>query len=93
MKRICFQSLQQEKHVGFDVDSDTEDDNFSSPDDKHNLKLQRRDTPHHLKNKRVVTEAPDSTAIRALLGKVRRFSHDVKIVFQVFHTDDFFFLF
>ena len=50
--------LVTQKHVGFTGDVD------SSPEehpDKDALKLHRRDTPHHLKNKRVSQQSKGQT--------------------------------
>lgn len=47
-KHIFFYSHQDSRQVGFEVPSNEDDDFYKRP-----LKLHRRDTPHHLKNKRV----------------------------------------
>jgi hypothetical protein len=73
---------QEEKHVGFIVDSEAEEERQEiEPEEKQNLKLHRRDTPHHLKNKRIVPEVVDSDAIRAILQRVSIISVD--LVLQV----------
>ena len=83
-----FLLFQEEKHVGFIMEDgmgDDEGEENLDGEEKRNLKLQRRDTPHHLKNKRIVTESTDSEAIRAILQKVRRaHSQALKKPFQYF---------
>lgn len=59
---------QEERHVGFDVDVDDEDD---YPGERLNLRLQRRDTPHHLKNKRINDGTGDADTLKAILQRVR----------------------
>ncbi|GFX15517.1 protein lap4 [Trichonephila clavipes] len=66
-----------EKHVGFDTD-DVEDQN-----DRPN-KLHRRDTPHHLKNKRInlIDSQKDHEKVLAILAQAERknFTDDVPSV-------------
>jgi len=40
---------------------------------KLNLRLHRRDTPHHLKNKRINADASDTDTLQAILSRVRIF--------------------
>lgn len=55
-----------ERHVGFASDVEDEEEHIEKTD----LKLQRRDTPHYLKNKRVnLTSEPDEAAA-AILSQV-----------------------
>ncbi|GAB0093092.1 protein lap4 [Sergentomyia squamirostris] len=55
----------EDRRVGFRINQDSEDDgNFPDQDDlmKRPLRLHRRDTPHHLKNKRVQHGMNDKAA-------------------------------
>ncbi|CAG7834536.1 unnamed protein product, partial [Allacma fusca] len=72
-------ALLEEKHVGFAVEDDDEehDDNLDDQE-KRNLKLQRRDTPHHLKNKRILTETADSDTIRAILQRAQNKTDEIE---------------
>ena len=51
-----------EKHVDF-TDEFPEDENGRSSNQEHQLKLHRRDTPHHLKNKRIISKQTDSVTL------------------------------
>ncbi len=56
-----------ERHVGFAPEVEDEDEEHI---EKTDLKLQRRDTPHYLKNKRVDLKAEPDEATAALLSQV-----------------------
>lgn len=58
----------EEKHVEFDIAEDANNEDASSDPDKPN-KLQRRDTPHHLKNKRINTVI-DKEKVASILAQV-----------------------
>ena len=51
-----------EKHVDFTNDINN-DDNENRITRQYKQKLHRRDTPHHLKNKRIMNKNSDSVAI------------------------------
>jgi len=50
-----------EKHVEFTDDLNTNENNKESNQNQH--KLHRRDTPHHLKNKRIINKNNDSITL------------------------------
>ena len=58
-----------DRHVGFTSDTDLDD---NQPSDTSEMKLRRRDTPHHLKNKRIntaITNKDDAEEqVRAILA-------------------------
>lgn len=49
-----------EKHVEFTDEVQDDEENHSKD---HQQRLHRRDTPHHLKNKRILSKNNDSTAL------------------------------
>ncbi|XP_011331512.2 protein lap4 isoform X3 [Ooceraea biroi] len=57
----------EEKHVEFDIAEDGSKEDASDPDKPN--KLQRRDTPHHLKNKRINT-AVDKEKVASIIAQV-----------------------
>ncbi|XP_035705006.1 protein scribble homolog isoform X3 [Folsomia candida] len=59
-----------EKHVEFIVEQEEPDDDDEPGEERLNLRLQRRDTPHHLKNKRINPADADAEALQAILQKV-----------------------
>ena len=63
---LFFQDI-GERHVGFASDVEDEDDEHF---EKTDLKLQRRDTPHYLKNKRVNLSSEPDEAAAAILSQV-----------------------
>ena len=79
-----------ERHVGFKSDSDEEDTTAEKEG-----KLRRRDTPHHLKNKRttapVITAGTDPVSaedqVRAILQNIHQNSDQVDTTPQVSHLN------
>lgn len=67
-----------EKRVGFVIADDLEDGN--SFDDSY--KWERKDTPHHLKGKRITSEDPD--ALQDILSKLSKKKSEEKLD----HLDD-----
>ncbi|ODN01001.1 Protein lap4 [Orchesella cincta] len=68
----------EEKHVGFDVDYRDESEEYQQ-EERVNLRLHRRDTPHHLKNKRINAEGGDADTLKAILQRVQqRSTHEPK---------------
>lgn len=57
----------EEKHVEFDIAEDAGNEDASDPDKPN--KLQRRDTPHHLKNKRINTTV-DKEKVASIIAQV-----------------------
>jgi len=67
-------------------EEEVDDDKYENPSEqeKVNLRLQRRDTPHHLKNKRITSEGADAEKLRQILQKVElRFfrCNDIEVYF------------
>lgn len=59
----------REKHVGFEEESDSDEEDGVAD---HEGKLRRRDTPHHLKNKRITLGGSKEEAeekVRAILAQ------------------------
>ncbi|CAF3413854.1 unnamed protein product [Rotaria sp. Silwood1] len=55
-----------EKHVEFTDDLNNDEDN--TRDHQHQQKLHRRDTPHHLKNKRIINKNNDSITFDQIMS-------------------------
>ncbi|CAF2449410.1 unnamed protein product [Rotaria sp. Silwood2] len=55
-----------EKHVEFTDDLNNDEEN--TRDHQHQQKLHRRDTPHHLKNKRIINKNNDSIAFDQIMS-------------------------
>ena len=65
--------MNRDRHVGFeDSGSEVEEEEEGIPD--HEGKLRRRDTPHHLKNKRITLGSSKEEAeekVRAILAQAQ----------------------
>jgi len=62
-----FEIEDMQKHVEFDIAEDANNEDVSDPDKPN--KLQRRDTPHHLKNKRI-NMAVDKEKVASIIAQV-----------------------
>lgn len=64
----------EEKHVGFLVEDAEESEgggeDSEEPTERHG-KLHRRDTPHHLKNKRISTRTSDLEKVASIIAQVK----------------------
>lgn len=77
---FCFLKESGEKRVGF---QDDDDHNEDEENDKRPVsKLHRRDTPHHLKNKRVQQHLNDKAA-NVILNKLKEKPHIISTVEEV----------
>lgn len=52
------------------MEQEADDDEDEPGETRLNLRLQRRDTPHHLKNKRINPADADAETLQAILQKV-----------------------
>jgi hypothetical protein len=59
------------------VVEEEEEEEEEDSGEKLNLRLQRRDTPHHLKNKRITSGTADPDTLQAILQKVYKLTNQI----------------